>query len=227
MEYKVSQDVVEAYRTQAKEDLTLFLKLRADELVDNCFGLYLMVADFKRGQDDSNPLRHSPESLFSEAFEAAAKKFQKEGRLDMFTLTREALISVKFSQFYRCEADIQETLSQDCFKNVLDLMEVHLEEVLVDCKDGIGIVNFWWSIHGNALLAGLRSWARGREENSKLDLAVAIADAVKEQATLLAEKYYPDGKNYFNFMYFVVRRQPRLVTDRIGDLLAIRPIGRN
>ena len=50
-----------------------------------------------------------------------------------------------------------------------------------------------------------------------MDLAGAIADAVKEQATLLAKKYYPDGKNYFNFMYFVVRRQPRLVTDRIGQ----------
>ena len=56
-ERNVDPLALEAYRTQAAEDLTLFLRLRAEELADGGFGLYLMVADMSEGRSNSNFLR--------------------------------------------------------------------------------------------------------------------------------------------------------------------------
>ena len=49
-------DAYKAYRAQGSDDLERFLKLRADELADNGFGLYLMLGANK-GQSKSNHIR--------------------------------------------------------------------------------------------------------------------------------------------------------------------------
>ena len=97
-------------------------------------------------------------SLFTMAFDNAAAEFEKIGQSDMAFLTREALAATKFPQFFRCERDIRETLRD--VKDVLDLVEVHADEVLVDNKNGAGLADFFWSIHGNCIKASLRSWAK-------------------------------------------------------------------
>ena len=59
-EREVDAEVEEAFRAAAKKDLALFLQLRAEELVDSGFGLYLMVSDQRQGQSDSNFIRATP-----------------------------------------------------------------------------------------------------------------------------------------------------------------------
>ena len=92
------------------------------------------------------------------AFDNAAGEFEKIGQSHMAFRTREALAATKFPQFFRCERDIRETLRD--VKDVLDLVEVHADEVLVDNKNGAGLADFFWSIHGNCIKASLRSWAK-------------------------------------------------------------------
>ena len=53
-------EVEEAFRAVAKKDLTVFLKLRAEELTDDGFGLYLMVSDQSKGRSDSSFTRATP-----------------------------------------------------------------------------------------------------------------------------------------------------------------------
>ena len=43
-----------------------------------------------------------------------------------------------------------------------------------------------------------------------LDLASEVISVWREQFKLLAEKYYPDGKNYVSYMYLVVRKRARV-----------------
>ena len=50
---------------------------------------------------------------------------------------------------------IRETLSEDCLKDVLELVEVRADEVLVDNESGAGLADFLWSIHGNCLQVSL------------------------------------------------------------------------
>ena len=91
------------------------------------------------------------------AFDNAVAEFEKNGKSDMAAMTREALIQTKFPHFFRRERDIRETLSKDCIKDMLDLVEVRADEVLVDNKDGAGVADFLWSIHGNCILASLKT----------------------------------------------------------------------
>ena len=57
-----STGVYEAYQIQAEKDLTQFLKLRADELIDGGFGLYLMVGSER--EEANSRIMKSPEPLF-------------------------------------------------------------------------------------------------------------------------------------------------------------------
>lgn len=59
-ERNVDPEVAEVFRAVAQKDLTLFLKLRAEELVDDGYGLYLMVSDQCKGRSDSNFTRTAP-----------------------------------------------------------------------------------------------------------------------------------------------------------------------
>ena len=93
---------------------------------------------------------------------------------------------------------------------MLDLLEVHFDEVLVDNKTGGGLPDFVWSIHGNSIMASLKTLGKEEGELRNTALATTISTAVREQFKLLAEKNYPDGRNYVNYMYFVVKRLPRV-----------------
>ena len=136
--------------------------------------------------------------------------FEGSGEELLAQRTRQALVVAKFPKFMRTEKDIRDTVSQDCLKNVLDLVEVRAEECLVDNKSGLGMSDFIFSIHENSLLASIRPWADGLAEDGKhSDLASTIVGAVRRQFTVLAEKHYPDGKNYLTYMYLVVQRRPR------------------
>ena len=101
------------------------------------------------------------------AFDNAAAEFEKNGQPVMAERTREALIVTKLPHFFRCEKDIRETLSLDCFKDVLELVEVRADEVLVDNKSGEGLADFLWSIHGNCIQASLRAWAKSLNDNGE------------------------------------------------------------
>ena len=48
------------------------------------------------------------------------------------------------------------------------------------------------------------------EDQTCKDLAQVIMDAWKEQLNLLVEEHFPDGKFYLTYMYFVVKRKPRM-----------------
>ena len=84
-ERNVKPEIFELWRNASINDLALFLQLRADELVDNGAGLFLMVgggsldADKKNKQNPyggqiSDFLNGSANgSIFREAFENAAK----------------------------------------------------------------------------------------------------------------------------------------------------------
>ena len=98
------------------------------------------------------------------AFDNAVAEFEKNGKSDMAAMTREALIQTKFPHFFRRVRDIRETLSKDCIKDMLDLVEVRADEVLVDNKDGAGVADFLWSIHGNCILASLKTWVETLKE---------------------------------------------------------------
>ena len=94
------------------------------------------------------------------AFDNAAAEFEKNRQSDMASKTRDALAATKFPHFFRCEKDIQETLTMDCLKDILKLVEVRADEVLLDNKNGAGLADFLWSIFGHSIQASLRAWAK-------------------------------------------------------------------
>ena len=211
-EQHVNPAVYEAYSVQASEDLTKFLKLRAEELVDNGFGLYLMggepVASAKHVH--LNFIRKT-KPVFTEAFKNAALEFEKTGKSQLARLTYEALIITKFSIFERSCEDIKNTLAEKSIKNLLDLVEINTEECLVDHKTGEGMADFLWSILKNSIVAALATWSEGhQEDNLNLDLASSITEAIRKQVILIAERDFPDGRHYITYTYIVVKRKPRI-----------------
>ena len=82
-ECNVDPAVRDVYRAHGAEDLTLFLKCRAEELSDNGFGLYLMVGQPEKDAKylHLNLVRKS-KSIFVEAFENAASEFETQGTFD-------------------------------------------------------------------------------------------------------------------------------------------------
>ena len=59
-ERNVDPEVEEAFRAVAKKDLSVFLRLRAEELADGGVGLYLMVSDQSKGRSNSSFTRSTP-----------------------------------------------------------------------------------------------------------------------------------------------------------------------
>ena len=211
-EQNVDSAILDAYRAQGEEDLAQFLELRAEELIDDGFGLYLMVG--QSGQDaqhtDLNFIR-KPKSLYVEAFENAAKDFERAGKAELANLTKQAQVMTKFPMFTRRCEDIKKTLSKEGLRNVLELVEIGTKECLVDNKTGEGMADFLWSVQANSLIAALKTWSEGlQEDNSNLDLTSTITEAVKKQMTLLAQRDFPDGRHYITYTYIVVKRQPRV-----------------
>ena len=72
-------EVEEAFRAVAKKDLTVFLKLRAEELTDDGFGLYLMVSDQSKGRSDSSFTRATPRCRIFLQIRLVKLNFDTEG----------------------------------------------------------------------------------------------------------------------------------------------------
>ena len=84
-ETNVRPEIFELWRNASIDDLALFLQLRADELMDNGAGLFLMVGGGSLGADKKNNQNpyggqrvnflygSANGSIFIEAFENAAK----------------------------------------------------------------------------------------------------------------------------------------------------------
>ena len=208
-ERNVDPAVSDVFRAHGAEDLTLFLKCRAEELADNGFGLYLMVG--QPGQHAKhlhlNLVRRS-KSIFVEAFEKAASEFERNGEVALASHTEQALLAAKFPWYTRRESDIKDVLSQDCFRNILKMIQLHSEEVMVDSKTGAGLADFIWSVHGNTLLSSIKRWT-DKLQNGSSELASTITAAVRNHVTLLAERDFPDGKTFLTYTYVVVQRHPR------------------
>lgn len=210
-----STGVYEAYQIQAEKDLTQFLKLRADELIDGGFGLYLMVGSER--EEANSRIMKSPEPLFFQAFLNTASEFASKGQSHLANYTKEAMAVAKYPIFYRNKKDIRDTLSQECFKNIFELVEVQSEECLLDNKTGVGMTNMMLSICENAMFASLRHWAEDfsqaqRDDDlatSGDDLTTSIMEAWKSHLGLLVDKNFPDGKFYLTYLYLVVKRMPR------------------
>ena len=211
-ERHVNPAVYEAYSVQASEDLTQFLKLRAGELVDNGLGLYLMCAH--PGPDakhvDINFVMKD-KATWTEAFENAVQEFENTGQPTLAEQTRHALMAVKFPMFPRREQHIMETLSQDCLKNTLELVDIRSEECMVDNTTGQGLSNFTWSVHGNSLQQALKTWSEKLQgDKCQLDLVSTIKNAVRRHLNLLCERDFADGKTYITYTYILVKRRPRI-----------------
>ena len=209
-EQNVDPGVYEVYRNNGAEDLTLFLQLRAEELVDNGFGVYLMVGQPGKDAKHShlNLVRKS-KSIFVEAFENAATEFENNGNQKLASHTEQAMLAAKFPWYTRRESDVEEVLSQNHFKNVLKLVELSSKECMVDGKTGTGLADFIWSVHGNSLFSCVKGWTDKLQEDGSL-VASTITSAVRKHMTLLAERDFPDGKNYITYTFVVVQRHPRL-----------------
>ena len=208
-ERNVDPAVSDVYRAHGAEDLTLFLKCRAEELADNGFGLYLMV-----GQPGDNAkhihlnIVRKSKPMFVEAFENAASEFERSGEATLASETEQAMQAAKFPWYTRHESDIKEVLSQDCFQNMLKLIELRSEEVMVDGKTGSGLADFLWSVHGNTLFTSVKRWSDKLQKGSS-ELATTITAAVRKHVTLLAERDFPDGKTYVTYTFVVVQRHQR------------------
>ena len=99
------------------------------------------------------------EPIFDQAFLNAASEFASDGQSHLAEHTRQAMVEAKFPMFYRNDDEIRGTLSQECFKNTLELVDVHSRECLLDNKSGARMTNMMLSICENAMLASLRYWA--------------------------------------------------------------------
>ena len=105
-------------------------------------------------------LRSEVEPIISyKAFLNTASEFASKGQSHLANYTKEAMAVAKYPIFYRNKKDIRDTLSQECFKNIFELVEVQSEECLLDNKTGVGMTNMMLSICENAMFASLKHWA--------------------------------------------------------------------
>lgn len=208
-EPNVDSEIFEAYRAQAAADLAHFLKLRADELIDNGFGIYLM-GSAQGANVKYEQLNFIRRRIFTESFENAALDFEVAGKDDLANLTREALVMVKPPNFERCCEDIKQALADEDLKGKLELIDIDTKECLVDNKTYEGMADFLWSVKQNSIVASLASLADGpRNENLPASWASSITDAVRKHLKLIAERDFADGRHYISYTYFVVKRQSR------------------
>ena len=213
-EPNVDSAIFDAYRAQSAADLAQFLKCRADELVDNGFGLYLMAAQPGAHSEHThlNFLRKS-KPVFTEAVENVAHEFEKAGKSHLANLTNELFVTMKFPMFARTCGDIRRTFSENRLDNLFELVEMNIEERCVDNKTGELMADFLWSLCKNSIVSALAAWLEEHQKaKMKFDVASysSIPETVREQVRLIAERDFPDGRHYINYTYIVVKRRPRV-----------------
>ena len=210
-EPNVDPSIIDEYRAQSAADLALFLKCRADELVDNGYGLYLMAAE----PGTNSKHRHlsflrKSKPVFIEAFENAALEFEKAGESHLSNLTKELLVTVKFQNFARTCKDICKTFSENNLDNVFELVDMKMEDRCVDHRTSKCMADFLWSLFKNTIVPVLATLLENSSAEIKSDLASSIPELVRKQVRFIVERDFPDGRHYISYVYIVVKRRPRV-----------------
>lgn len=140
-EPNVPGPVVELWKIQARKDLIYFLKLRAEELKDNCEGIYVMGAA---------PNTWLSEGIFAESVKKVEDKlprnFMQDVVIGYFLRTKEELVET-FSSAEAEEANLGE---------VLELIEANIKSIKIGESDSAtpaSIAEMVWSIHRNSMQA--------------------------------------------------------------------------
>ena len=211
-EPNVDSAIVEKYCVQSAADLALFLKCRANELVDNGFGIYLMCAQpgpHSKHKHLNYVWKSKP--VFKEAFENAALEFEIAGKSHISNLINELHVNVKIPMFARTCEDISKTFEENSLGNVFELVDMNIEERCLDHKTGKCMADFLWSLCKNSIESALDTLLEGNPNvNIKSDLASSIPEQVRKQVRLISLRDFPDGRHYISYVYIVVKRRPRV-----------------
>ena len=215
-EANVNHLIFEEFRKASIADLTLFLKLRAEELCDNGEGLYLMLGGGSNDQDDPSYalsrsfIKGRNGSVYKEAFENAANDPQFAS---ISSKIKEAQLASFIPYFLRSESDVKESFDQ--VKDILELKEIKWEYCKVDNGTPEKLAELIWSIHGNALAGSIKEMLiknhESHDENisSIENLHQQILNALQLHIKLISQRDFPDGVSTTSYMYLVVRRIPR------------------
>ena len=218
-EANVNHDIFENFRAISLNDLTLFLKLRADELCDNGEGLFMMLGRGDLGCNDSENtkrtsfIRGPNGSVYKEAFENAAK----DPNYCEIAMEIERVHQATFIPYFlRSESDVMES-----FEHVTDLLELRQlewKDCNINCGSPEALMDLIWSIHGHALQKYIRREVQHDEEIiSQLPSSISgtesvynkIVEAIKFHMCLIAKRDFHDGQTTATYMYMVVKRKPR------------------
>ena len=218
-EANVNYDIFENFRAISLNDLTLFLKLRADELCDNGEGLFMMLGRGDLGCDESENkkrtsfIRGPNGSVYKEAFENAAKD---PNYSEIATEIERVHRATFIPYFLRSESDVMES-----FEHVTDLLELRQlewKDCNINCGSPEALIDLIWSIHGNALKKYIKMEVQHDEEfipqlsssiSGTESLYNKIVEALKFHMGLIAKRDFPDGQTTATYMYMVVKRKPR------------------
>ena len=223
-EPNVNSAIFDTFRASSIVDLSLFLKLRADELCDHGEAVFMMVGGGSLGHDEmnlENPyggqqiafLKGSKGSIFNEAFENAYHDPKCSGFANEI---KEAHLASFIPYFLRCEADVLESF--DCVKDVLELSELKWENCAINSGSSEKLADFIWSIHGHALEKSINTVlmtpeiSNGTSKQSRVDMDILktkIITALKSHINNITKRDFPDGNIAASYMYMVVRRKPR------------------
>ena len=215
-EANVNKHIFEEFRKSSIDDLTLFLKLRAEELCDDGEGLFLMLGGGANDKNDPNYslsrsfIKGRDGSVYKEAFENAAKDPQFA---DIANNIKKAQLASFIPYFLRSESDVMESF--DKVKDVLELKELKWEDCRVDNGTPEKLADLIWSIHGNALTGSIKDMLNKEKEshnknNSDIEcLSQQIVNALQLHIKLITQRDFPDGVTTTSYMYLVVKRIPR------------------
>ena len=218
-EANVSRHIFDQFRASSIADLTLFLQLRAEELIDNGEGLFSMLGGGYIDKDDQNNLERSSfitgrnGSVYKEAFENAANDphyFQIAEKI------KEAQLQTFIPYFLRSEHDVMESFN--LVKDVLELKALKWENCQIDCGSPEKLADLIWSIHGNAFEGSVRAMlSKHKTHHQPINLPITdkenlfktIIEAVKLHINIITKRDFANGQSTTSYMYLVVKRKPR------------------
>ena len=215
-EANVNHFIFEQFRKASVDDLSLFLKLRAEELCDNGEGLFLMLGGgSKDKKDPSYALSRSfikgrNGSVYKEAFENAANDPQYAS---IASKIKEAQLASFIPYFLRSETDVMESFEQ--VTDVLELKELKWESCKIDCGTTDKLAELIWSIHGNALAGSIKDmllrddYSHASDVSDTESLGQQIISALQLHIKLITDRDFPEGISSTSYMYLVVKRIPR------------------
>ena len=192
------------------------MKLRADELTDNGEGLFLMVGnDYKLNENNRHCGREIEflgykklGSIFKEAFENTAKDVQNE---KIANKIKRPNLATFIQYFLRSESDVLESF--DYVKDVLELKELKWKNCPLACGSPEKLSDLIWSIHGNYLKECIKETVikeHSIDVKEKDDVSNGIIESLKRNINILTKRDFPDGNTMGSYMYMVVKRKPRI-----------------